>query len=82
MALPEYVAPVLALAGLPALIFVIMRSLPHAARAMVVLVAGTVAIVTRDPKRRTACYKVLDTLTRQDERTRLPTGTCRNNGKV
>ena len=28
--------------------------------------SGIVAIVTRDPKRRAACHKVLDTLTRRD----------------
>ena len=66
MALPDYVVPVLAVAGLPALIFVIMRSLPHAARGAVMLLAGVVAVVTRDSKRRAACYKVLDTLTRRD----------------
>jgi hypothetical protein len=71
MALPEYVAPVLAVAGLPAAIFVIMRCLPYAARAVVLLLAGTTAIVTGDPKRRAACYKVLNTITHRDERGRL-----------
>jgi hypothetical protein len=65
MSLPEYVAPVLDVAGTPALIFVIMRCFPHTAHAVVVLLAGIAAIVTRDPKRRAACHKVLDTLTRQ-----------------
>jgi hypothetical protein len=66
MPLPEYVAPVLAVAGVPALVFVIMRSFPHTARAVVLLLAGIVAIVTSDDKRRATCQKVLDTLTRRD----------------
>jgi hypothetical protein len=41
-------------------------------RGVVVLFAGTVAIVTRGPKRRAASYKVLNTITRRDERGRLP----------
>jgi hypothetical protein len=64
MPLPEYVAPVFAVAGLPALIFVIMKGFPHAARAVVLLLAGVVAIVTRNQERRGACLKILDTLTR------------------
>src|SRR5580698_3316471 len=32
----------------------------------VVLPAGIAAVVTRDPNRRTACYKILHTLTRRD----------------
>jgi hypothetical protein len=36
------------------------------------LVAGIVAIVTRDPKRRAACHKVLDTLARPDSKPPLP----------
>lgn len=71
MALPEYVAPVLAVAGLPALIFMIMRGFPHAARGVVLLLAGVVAIVTKDPKRRAACYRVLGAITRKD--TKPPT---------
>jgi len=66
MPLLEYVAPVLAIAGPSALIFVIMRSFPHAARAVVLLLAGIVAVVTSDDKRRAACQKVLDTLARRD----------------
>ncbi len=67
MSLPEFVTPVLSIAGPPALVFVIMRCFPHTARAVVLLLAGIVAIVTRDPKRRAACHKVLDTLTRTDK---------------
>src|SRR4051812_1378231 len=66
MALPEYVAPVLTLVGVPALILVILRSSPQAARAMVVLVAGIVAIVTRDKDRRESCHEVLEKVTRND----------------
>jgi hypothetical protein len=55
-------APVLAVAGVPALIFVIMRTFPHTACAVVVLVAGGVAIMTRDKERRESCHKVLKTL--------------------
>ena len=39
MPLPEYVVPVLAVAGPPALVFVVMRCFPHTARAVVVLLA-------------------------------------------
>jgi hypothetical protein len=68
---PEYLAPVLTVVGLPALIFMVMRNFPQAARGVVLLLAGVIAIMTRDPKRRAACYKVLNTITRQDERRRL-----------
>jgi hypothetical protein len=68
MALPEFVAPVLSVAGPVALLLVILRCLPCVARAVVVLVAGLVAIATKDGKRRAACHKVLDTLTRKDDR--------------
>jgi hypothetical protein len=66
VSLPEFVTPVLSITGPSALVFVIMRCFPHTARAVVVLLAGIVAIVTRDPERRAACHKVLDTLTRRD----------------
>jgi hypothetical protein len=46
----------------------VMRYSSHTARAIVVLLAGIVAIVTRDPKRRAACHKVLNTLTRRDSK--------------
>jgi hypothetical protein len=58
--------PVLSIAGPAALVFVIMRCFPHVTRAVVVLAAGLGAIVTRDPKRRAACLKVLGTLSHQD----------------
>jgi len=60
--LPEYVVPVLSVAGPGALALVVLRFFPSAARALVVLLAGVVAIVTRDPKRRSACFRVLDKL--------------------
>jgi hypothetical protein len=62
MLLSEYVVPVLSIAGPAALVFVILRCFPLVARAVVVLIAGVAAIVTRDPKRRAACFKVLDKL--------------------
>jgi hypothetical protein len=68
MSLPEFVTPVLSIAGPPALVFVVMRCFPRTARAVVMLLAGIVAILTRDPKRRAACHKVLATLTRTDDR--------------
>jgi hypothetical protein len=68
MPLPEFVTPVLSIAGPAALVFVIMRYFPNAARAVVLLLAGIVAIVTRDPERRAASHKVLDTLTRLDDK--------------
>ena len=36
MSLPEFVTPVLSIAGPPALVFVILRRFPHTARAVVV----------------------------------------------
>ncbi len=72
MSLPEFVTPVLSIAGPSALVFVIMRYFPHAARAVMLLLAGIVAIVTRDPERRAASHKVLDTLTRLDDRPQPP----------
>jgi hypothetical protein len=62
MSLPEYVVPALSLAGPAALAFVILRFFPSAARAVVVLLAGIAAIVTRDPQRREASLTVLDKL--------------------
>ena len=66
MALPVYVTPVLTVIGVPALVFVILRSFPQAARAALVLVAGIVAIVSRDKDRRESCHAVLDKVTRHD----------------
>lgn len=66
MALSEYVTPVLAVVGVPALLLVILRYSPQVARAVVVLLAGIVAIVTRDKERRESCHGVLDKVTRHD----------------
>lgn len=66
MPLPEFVTPVLAVAGTPALAYAVARSFPHAARAVVVLVAGIVAVLTRDENRGKRCLEVLDKVTRRD----------------
>jgi hypothetical protein len=67
MSLPEFVTPVLSIAGPATLVLVVMRCFPHtAARAAVVMAAGIVAIVNQNDKRRAACHKVLDTLARRD----------------
>jgi hypothetical protein len=66
MALPEFVTPAIAVVGTPALIYGIVRSSQHAVRAVVLLLAGVVAIVTRDPKRRVACIAIVDKMTRRD----------------
>jgi len=65
MSLPEYVVPVLSIAGPAALVLVVMRCFPLVARAVMVLVAGIAAIVTNNGERRAACLKVLDSLGRQ-----------------
>jgi hypothetical protein len=62
MPLPEYVVPVISIAGPVALVFVILRCFPHVARAVVVLLAGIAAIVTTSKERREASIKVLDAL--------------------
>ena len=66
MALPEFVTPVLAVVGTPALAYAIARSFPHAARAVVVLVAGIVAIKTSDENRGKRCLEVLHILRGRD----------------
>ena len=67
MSLPEYVVPVISIAGPVALVFVILRCFPHVARAVVVLLAGIAAIVTTSKERREASIRVLDVLSRQGE---------------
>ena len=62
MPLPEYVVPALSIAGPAALVFVILRFFPSAARAVVVLIAGVAAIVTTSKERREASLTVLDKL--------------------
>lgn len=63
MALPEFVTPVVAVVGTPALAYVAARSLWHAVRAVVVLVVSVVALKTDDENRRKACIDVLDKIT-------------------
>jgi hypothetical protein len=77
MSLPEYVVPVIGIAGPTTLIFVILCRFPHVARAVVVLLAGIAAIVTSDKERREACLKMLDALgrpgsTRSEEKAGTP----------
>ena len=63
MALPEYVAPVLAAGGPVALVLVIVRFGPDA---FLRLLAGTVAVLTRDEKRGQRCLDVLRVLRGRD----------------
>jgi len=58
--------PVLSAAGVPAIIAVLaIFRCGSAARALVLLAASVVAIVTRDPKRRAACLAIVDKVTRR-----------------
>lgn len=59
MLLPEYVAPVLAAGGPVALVLVVLRFGPHA---LLRLLAGTVAVLTRDKDRGQRCLDVLHIL--------------------
>jgi hypothetical protein len=72
MALPEFVTPVLSIAGPVALVYVILRCFPHAARAVVVLLAGIVAVVTRDEQRGKRCLEVLRVLRGRDRDNQPP----------
>lgn len=67
MSLPEYVTPVIAIAGTPALAYVAARCLRLVVRALVVLVVSMVAIKTSNDERRKACLAVLDKVTRRDD---------------
>jgi hypothetical protein len=60
--------PILAVTGPFAFALVVVRGLPHAARALMVLVAGLTAIVASNSERREACLEVLDKVTRQDSK--------------
>jgi len=64
MSLPHYVAPVLTVVGTPALLFTIMRYGPDA---VLRLLAGTVAVLTRDEQRGERCLEVLRILRRGPE---------------
>jgi len=57
--------PVLAAVGTPALALtlIIVLYFPHVARAVMILVAGIVAVVTGDKDRRESCHEVLDKVT-------------------
>lgn len=61
MSLPAYVAPLLALVAPPSLVLVILRYGPEA---VLRLLAGTVAVLTRDEKRGERCLEVLRILRR------------------
>jgi hypothetical protein len=63
MALPEYVSPVLAVGGPVALVLVILRFGPAA---FLRLLAGTVAVLTRDKDRGQRCLDVLCILRGRD----------------
>jgi hypothetical protein len=78
MALPEFITPVVAVAGTPALAYVAARCLWHAVRALVVLVVSMVAIKTGDDERRKACLAVLDKVTRKDNPPWPPVGRGRS----
>jgi hypothetical protein len=56
LSLPEYVTPVLAAGGPVALLFIALRLGPDA---FLRLLAGTIAVLTRDEKRGERCLKVL-----------------------
>lgn len=64
MSLPEYVTPVLAAGGPVALLLVALRFGPDA---LVRLLAGTVAVLTRDKERGERCLKVLRILRNRDD---------------
>jgi hypothetical protein len=64
MALPEFIAPVVAVVGTPALAYIAARYSGHVVRALVMLVVSMVAIKTGNEDRRKACLDVLDKVTR------------------
>jgi hypothetical protein len=63
MSLPYYVAPVVTVVGTPALVFVILRLGPDA---VLRLLAGAVAVLTRDEQRGKRCLEVLRILRGRD----------------
>jgi len=65
MALPEFVAPVLAAGGPVALVAVVLRFGPDA---VLRLVAGLAAVLTADEKRGRRCVEVLRALRGRDSR--------------
>ena len=63
MVLPEFVMPVLSIAGPAAPTFVVLRFGPDT---VLRLLAGTVAVLTRDEKRGKRCLEVLHALRGRD----------------
>ena len=63
MALPEYVAPILATGGPVAFAVVVLRFVPDA---LLRLLAGAVAVLTKDDKRGARCLEVLRLLRGKD----------------
>jgi hypothetical protein len=72
VAVPEYVTPILAAGGPAALVFIAFRYGPDAALR---LLAGAVAVLTRDKERGERCLEVLRILRRTPE-SRRPLGTA------
>jgi hypothetical protein len=71
MALPEFIAPVVAAGGPVALVLVVLRFGPDA---VVRLVAGVVAVLTQDEKRGDRCVKVLHALRKPEDPPPPPSG--------
>jgi hypothetical protein len=69
MALPEYVAPVLSIAGPVALVYVILRFGPDA---VLRLLAGIVAVVSGNDERGKRCLEVLRVLRGRDRDNQPP----------
>jgi hypothetical protein len=69
MALPEYIAPVIAAGGPAAFVVIVLRFGPHA---ILRLLAGVAAVLTRDEKRGQRCLEVLRILRGKDERREPP----------
>ena len=65
MPLPEFVTPVLSIAGPAALVLVILRFGPDA---VLRLLAGVGAVMTRDEQRGKRCLEVLRVLRGQDDK--------------
>lgn len=70
MALPEYIMPVLEAGGPVALLFIALRFGPDA---FLRLLAGTVAVISKDDKRGERCLKVLRALRGVDDPPGSPT---------
>jgi hypothetical protein len=64
MALPEYVAPIVAAGGPVALLIVVLR---FGSDAVLRLLAGAVAVLTSDEKRGARCLEVLRLLRGKDD---------------